>query len=428
MDDFAHQSCAPTYNAEMYLLRDFATMWREICAEEKFAPSNSVREWNPRYSPEDRATRCIFPSRILPRGRGTPGIHIHTCFSAKRGTKFRRRSSLRTNATFYYGTTTSSTSRERARSVEPKRPRESASIFCPRQRFLFSTPLIPRGRSSFTGQRRPDALVSYNCLVSTRKKNCAVGTGENFRRENDALVSRCANENKKKKGRERGKKGRQRERELTLSSSISVDRIPKRKRTSHLPPSTSATAAGPLRRAEMRIAACLCSRLGFCPRRRRTDEEMRACPTRSVRLATIFMNSRYTRRVIRPARDDCRQRVFRYVMPRGKYGIEKQTGETITPRPYFACTRDYFCETVYKIHGKQNKVGKNCFKRVQRVSRCRKIPSARLSNFGEVFRARSLDKSRRPINESFVRSRIFLARLKKHWDNDRRDDMQRSPL
>ena len=67
-------------------------------------------------------------------------------------------------------------------------------------------------------------------------------------------------ENKKKKKGEKNeneRKAREREREEEMSmcvcvlsergSSISVDRIPKRKRTPHLPPS-AATAAGPLRR------------------------------------------------------------------------------------------------------------------------------------------------------------------------------------
>lgn len=105
---------------------------------------------------------------------------------------------------------------------------------------------------------------------------------ENFSKgEHDALVSRCTRTKikKKMKKREKREKERERVRECALSergSSISVDRIPKRKRTPHLPPST-ATAAGPLRRprdADRRVfmfAPRISPRRPGVPTRKRTS-------------------------------------------------------------------------------------------------------------------------------------------------------------
>lgn len=153
---------------------------------------------------------------------------MHTYFSAKR-----RRNSValftRANATFYY-----ERRRARARSVELKRP--SASIFCPRQRVSsssFSPPFIlspPTPVVLYGAQASRCISLVQLCLVSTRKKNCAVGRelfeGRETGRARRARIARCANENKNKI-KKRGRK----KREKSCRGSISVDRIPKRKRT-----------------------------------------------------------------------------------------------------------------------------------------------------------------------------------------------------
>jgi len=82
----------------------------------------------------------------------------------------------------------------------------------------FPAPLIPRGRSSFTGQRRPDALVSYNCLVSTRKKNCAVGTRGVSEGERHARIEVCKRRKKKKK--KEGRRERESERERAAAQQL----------------------------------------------------------------------------------------------------------------------------------------------------------------------------------------------------------------
>lgn len=93
-----------------------------------------------------------------------------------------------------------------------------------------------------------------------------------------AFVSRCTNENKKGEKRlvEKGEFCRESARARARPGSISVDRIPKRKRTPHLPPGIGAVP-GPLTREDPGITACLCSRLEFC---RDDDDDDDDEPTR----------------------------------------------------------------------------------------------------------------------------------------------------
>jgi len=161
----------------------------------------------------------ISLANIAARGYGArPGAHAY--FSAKR-----RRNSVtffsRANATFYY-----ERRRARARSVEPKRP--SASIFCPRQRVSsFSPPLIPRRRGRPLRGAQASRCISLVqlCLVSTRKKNCAVGREKNFLKGEKRSYRGARTKIKK------GGEGEGEESSAARGSSISVDRIPKRKRT-----------------------------------------------------------------------------------------------------------------------------------------------------------------------------------------------------
>lgn len=214
----------------------------------------------------------ISLANIAARGYGArPGAHAY--FSAKQ-----RRNSVtffsRANATFYY-----ERRRARARSVEPKRP--SASIFCPRQRVSsFSPPLIPRRRGRPLRGAQASRCISLVqlCLVSTRKKNCAVGREKNFLK-GEKRSYRGARTKIKKGGK--GKERRALPRAAALFPSTGYRNVNEPR---HLPPSAAAT--GPLRRAETRIAACLCSRHNFCRATlTSTDQRGYARPTRDVILS-----------------------------------------------------------------------------------------------------------------------------------------------
>jgi len=179
----------------------------------------------------------IFPSRILPRARLWYARHACMLFGEepreRRGGGGEERNSAARLAQM----------RRFITNDDEKYAREAWSrndqvhlFFVLVNVSSWSRPRWSLGGRPLPGQGRPDALVSYNCLVSTRKKNCAVGK-RTFRREKTTrasarLVSRCINENKKReRERERERRKKNIKEREPCGSSISVDRIPKRKRT-----------------------------------------------------------------------------------------------------------------------------------------------------------------------------------------------------
>lgn len=109
---------------------------------------------------------------------------------------------------------------------------------------------------------------------------------ENFSKgENDALVSRCTNENKKRKGRKNIKES---VRERCTAGSISVDRIPKRKRSPASAP-IGGGGGGPFTKSRDADRRVFMFAPRILPRRRRADEEMHVRPC----LSPIFMNLGY---------------------------------------------------------------------------------------------------------------------------------------